>query len=112
MDNEPQGPDEKLDLTLGRLLRLGVVVSGLVVLLHSDIDMPFAKVGAEPVYLSQMKALLARHPKATIIWAHAGLGRVINPVQAEASAAPAQRSPRGLLCGLGGRHSRSRFRRR
>jgi uncharacterized membrane protein len=29
---EPQGPDEQLDLTLGRLLRLGVVVSGLVVL--------------------------------------------------------------------------------
>src|SRR5262245_33860882 len=34
--------------------------SGLVVILHSDIDMPFAKADAEPVYLSQMKALLKR----------------------------------------------------
>jgi uncharacterized membrane protein len=32
MKDEPRGPDEQLDLTLGRLLRLGVVVSGLVVL--------------------------------------------------------------------------------
>jgi hypothetical protein len=35
--------------------------AGLVVILHSDIDMPFAKPDAEPVYLSQMKALLKRH---------------------------------------------------
>ena len=37
--------------------------AGLVVILHNDIDMPFAKVDAEPVYLTQMKALLKRHPK-------------------------------------------------
>ena len=30
--------------------------AGLVVILHSDIDMPFAKPDAEPVYLTQMKA--------------------------------------------------------
>jgi predicted TIM-barrel fold metal-dependent hydrolase len=54
--------------------------SGLLVLIHNDIDMPFAKAGAEPVYLNQMKALLRRHPKAKIIWAHAGLGRVVHPV--------------------------------
>jgi hypothetical protein len=65
--------------------------AGLVVLIHSDIDMPFAKVDAEPVYLSQMKALLKRHPDASIIWAHIGLGRVVRPVQA--SAAAAERSP-------------------
>jgi predicted TIM-barrel fold metal-dependent hydrolase len=65
--------------------------AGLVVILHSDIDMPFAKVDAEPVYLSQMKALLKRHPKTTIIWAHIGLGRVVHPVQT--SAAAAERSP-------------------
>jgi predicted TIM-barrel fold metal-dependent hydrolase len=53
--------------------------------------MPFAKVDAEPVYLSQMKALLKRHPKTTIIWAHIGLGRVVHPVQT--SAAAAERSP-------------------
>jgi hypothetical protein len=65
--------------------------AGLVVILHSDIDMPFAKPDAEPVYLTQMKALLRRHPKASIIWAHTGLGRVVHPVQV--SAAAAERTP-------------------
>jgi amidohydrolase family protein len=60
---------------------------GLVTLIHEDIDVPFAKDGAEPVYLAQMKALLAKHPKTTTIWAHAGLGRVIHPVQASADSA-------------------------
>jgi hypothetical protein len=65
---------------------------GLVVLIHNDIDVPFAKQGAEPVYLKQMKDLLRRHPETTTIWAHAGLGRVVHPVQAQASAAAAERS--------------------
>jgi hypothetical protein len=65
--------------------------AGLVVILHSDIDMPFAKTDAEPVYLTQMKALLKRHPTASIIWAHTGLGRVVHP--AEVSANAAERSP-------------------
>jgi hypothetical protein len=65
--------------------------SGLAVILHSDIDMPFAKTDAEPVYLTQMKALLKRHAKTSIIWAHTGLGRVVHPVQV--SAAAAERSP-------------------
>jgi hypothetical protein len=64
---------------------------GLVVILHNDIDMPFAKQDAEPVYLTQMKALLKRHPKTTIIWAHVGLGRIVHPVQVSAEAA--QRPP-------------------
>jgi len=34
-----------------------------------------------------MKALLKRHPKATIIWAHTGLGRVVHPTQVSAEAA-------------------------
>jgi hypothetical protein len=54
---------------------------GLVVLIHNDMDVPFAKAGAEPAYLSQMKEVLARHPKTTIIWAHTGMGRVVRPVQ-------------------------------
>jgi predicted TIM-barrel fold metal-dependent hydrolase len=32
-----------------------------------------------------MKDVLRRHPKTTIIWAHLGLGRVVHPVQAQAS---------------------------
>ena len=65
--------------------------AGLVVILHNDIDMPFAKQDAEPVYLTQMKALLKRHPKTTIIWAHVGLGRIVHPVRVSAEAA--ERNP-------------------
>jgi hypothetical protein len=70
--------------------------AGLVVLLHNDIDMPFARAGAEPVYLTQTKDLFRRHPNATIIWAHTGLGRVIRPTQSSASAGTAERSPSHL----------------
>jgi hypothetical protein len=58
---------------------------GLPVLIHNDIDMPFAKPGAEPLYLNQMKDLMKRHPQTNIIWAHMGLGRIVHPVQQEAS---------------------------
>ncbi len=60
---------------------------GLVLLIHNDIDVPFAKPDAEPAYLTQMKALLKRHPRTTVIWAHIGLGRVVRPVQASPGAA-------------------------
>jgi hypothetical protein len=78
---------------LDRILAFAAEV-GLVVILHNDIDMPFAKTDAEPVYLSQMKALLQRHPKTTIIWAHTGLGRIVHPVQVSAHAA--ERPPRHM----------------
>lgn len=67
--------------------------SGLVAILHSDIDMPFSKDGREPVFLTQMRDLLRRHPEAVIIWAHTGLGRVVHPSRASASVAAAERSP-------------------
>jgi hypothetical protein len=67
---------------------------GLVALIHNDVDMPFAKSGKPPVYLEDMKALLRRHPRTTIIWAHTGLGRVVAPAEAFASAPTATRSPR------------------
>jgi len=70
--------------------------SGLLILIHSDIDMPFAKEGAEPVYLNQMKSLLRRHANATVIWAHTGLGRVVHPVQSSPSAGAAERAPNHL----------------
>ena len=81
------------DPALDKILEFAGEV-GLVVILHNDIDMPFAKAGAEPVYLTQMKALLKRHPKTTIIWAHVGLGRVVHPVQGKATPDVAERSPR------------------
>jgi hypothetical protein len=65
--------------------------TGLVTIIHNDIDMPLAKPDTDPVYLAQMKALLRRHPKAAIIWAHVGLGRIVHPVVASAEAA--QRVP-------------------
>jgi len=74
---------------------------GLLVIIHNDMDVPFAKPSspatylndmddvrsgnASPVYLDQMRALLARHPKTTIIWAHMGMGRVVRPVQGQAA---------------------------
>ena len=67
--------------------------AGLAVILHSDIDMPFAKAGAEPVFLTQMKDLLRRHPQTTISWAHLGLGRVVHPVQGQATTEAAERAP-------------------
>jgi predicted TIM-barrel fold metal-dependent hydrolase len=83
------------DPALDRILDLAAE-AGLVVLLHNDIDMPFARVGADPVYLSQMKDLLRRHANATIIWAHTGLGRVVHPAQPSASASATERSPNHL----------------
>jgi len=80
------------DPALDRILDFAGEV-GLAVILHSDIDMPFAKAGAEPVFLKQMKDLLRRHPQTTIIWAHIGLGRVVHPVQGQATAETAQRNP-------------------
>jgi len=80
------------DPALDRILDFAGEV-GLVVILHSDIDMPFAKAGAEPVFLKQMKDLLRRHPRTTIIWAHLGLGRVVHPVQTQATAGTTERNP-------------------
>lgn len=54
--------------------------SGLVAIMHNDIHMPFAKPEAKRFYFNQAKALLARHPDATIIWAHTGLGRIVRPL--------------------------------
>lgn len=62
--------------------------AGLLVIIHCDIDTPFDDPEKEPIYLSQMKALLRRHPNVTIIWAHTGLGRVVRPVGNQASTIP------------------------
>ena len=60
--------------------------AGLVVLIHNDMDVPFASPGSSPAYLAQMTGLLKRHPKTTIIWAHTGLGRIVRPVTNHAAA--------------------------
>ena len=73
-----------LNPALDRLLDFAGTV-GLVALIHNDMDVPFAKEGSQPAYLSQMKSLLKRHPNTTIIWAHTGMGRVVRPVKNHAA---------------------------
>ncbi len=73
-----------LNPALDRILDFAGEV-GLVVLIHNDMDVPFAKEGSKPAYLDQMKALLKRHPKTTIIWAHTGMGRVVRPIKNHAA---------------------------
>jgi hypothetical protein len=68
------------DPALDRLLDFAAEV-GLVALIHNDVDRPFPRKGEAPVFLHQFKELLERHPKNSIIWAHVGLGRIIQPVQ-------------------------------
>jgi hypothetical protein len=72
------------DPALDRLLDFAGEV-GLVVLIHCDMDVPFAKEGSEPAYLDQMKDVLKKHPKTTIIWAHTGMGRVVRPIRNHAA---------------------------
>src|SRR6476660_8135225 len=73
-----------LDPALDRLLDFAGE-AGLVVILHNDIDMPFPKPGQEPYQVVQLRDLIKRHPRTTIIWAHAGLGRVVRPVKDQLS---------------------------
>jgi hypothetical protein len=54
--------------------------AGLIVIIHNDADVPFPKPDQEPYQLIQLRDLFLRHPQTTIIWAHAGLGRVVRPV--------------------------------
>lgn len=59
--------------------------TGLVIIFHNDADRPFAKKGAEPMFLASAKALFKRHPGATTIWAHTGMGRVVHPMNNHAA---------------------------
>jgi hypothetical protein len=59
--------------------------SGLLVILHNDMDTPFPKPGKPPAYLDQMKDLIKRHAKTNIIWAHTGMGRIVRPVEHHAA---------------------------
>jgi hypothetical protein len=68
------------DRALDRILDFAAE-AGLVVVVHNDIDVPFAKPNSPPAYLDQMKELVLRHPNTTLIWAHTGVGRVIRPIQ-------------------------------
>ncbi|HEY2293278.1 MAG TPA: amidohydrolase family protein [Thermoanaerobaculia bacterium] len=70
------------DPALHRILDFAGEV-GLVVILHNDVDMPFPKSGQEPYLITQLRELLVKHPSTTVIWAHCGLGRVVQPVEGQ-----------------------------
>jgi Amidohydrolase len=72
------------DPALDRILDFAGEV-GLIVLIHNDMDVPFAKEGSQPAYLDEMKALFKRHPNTTIIWAHTGMGRIVRPIKNHAA---------------------------
>ena len=67
------------DQALHRILDFAGEV-GLVVIFHNDIDVPYPRPNQEPYMIRQLKELFIAHPNTTIIWAHAGLGRIVRPV--------------------------------
>jgi predicted TIM-barrel fold metal-dependent hydrolase len=77
------GPASLLDPALDRLLNFAEA-AGLAVIVHNDVDRPFADPEKPPLYLEPMKAVLRRHPGTTIVWAHTGVGRVVRPIQGHA----------------------------
>jgi hypothetical protein len=82
------------DPALDRILDFAAE-TGLVVLIHNDIDKPFPKAQTAD-YLSEIRALFERHPKASIIWAHLGYGRIIHPAEDHAAAIAAMLDDPGL----------------
>src|SRR5262249_32088264 len=74
-----------LNPALDRLLDFAGEV-GLIALMHNDIDAPFPKPGQEPNKAVHLRDLCLSHPKSTIIWAHAGLGRIVRPIAHQANA--------------------------
>jgi hypothetical protein len=68
------------DAALDRILDF-TAETGLVAILHNDIDMPFPKPGQEPYIVPQFRELMLRHPQSVVIWAHAGVGRIVHPLK-------------------------------
>jgi predicted TIM-barrel fold metal-dependent hydrolase len=83
-DKVRPGPASLLDPAIDSVLAFAGRV-GLLVLVHNDMDVPFASDTARPAYLDDMQALIKRHPNTTIIWAHTGMGRVVRPVKNHAA---------------------------
>lgn len=83
-DKVRPGPASLLDPALDSILAFAGQ-AGLLVIIHEDIDVPFASDTSRPAYLDEMKDVLRRHPQTTIIWAHTGVGRVVRPVKRHAA---------------------------
>ena len=52
---------------------------GLVAIIHSDIDR--VRPGEKPAHYQDLLELVAKHPEASVIWAHTGLGRFVAPTE-------------------------------
>ena len=52
---------------------------GLLALVHNDVDVILPHADARPTHFDAFVELVRRHPDTTILWAHAGLGRFIEP---------------------------------
>ena len=63
---------------LGRVLEFAGEV-GLLVLIHNDVDVILPNAGARPTHLDAFLDLVRAHPGTTMLWAHAGLGRFVEP---------------------------------
>lgn len=63
---------------LGRILDFAAEV-GLVVSLHNDVDVILPRAGERPTYFDDFVALVRAHPGAPLLWAHAGIGRFVEP---------------------------------
>ena len=66
------------NLALDRILAT-VAEIGLVAILHCDISL--VRPGARPAHYDDLLEVLARHPQASVIWAHTGLGRFVPPTE-------------------------------
>jgi len=75
------GPASLTDSALDSIFAF-VEESGLVVIFHNDINKVFPKSYTKN-YLADTKEIFRRHPKATLIWAHCGLGRVVQPLKGQ-----------------------------
>lgn len=73
------GPASLTDPAVDRIFDF-CAESGLLVLIHCDVGTPFPRPTTPNVYLEQLKALFKRHPGASVVWAHVGLGRVVQPL--------------------------------
>ncbi|WP_419857857.1 amidohydrolase family protein [Candidatus Palauibacter irciniicola] len=63
---------------LDRILATAAEI-GLVVIFHNDVD--HVRPSETPQHAAEVLDLFARHPGATIIWAHTGLGRFVAPAE-------------------------------
>jgi predicted TIM-barrel fold metal-dependent hydrolase len=67
------------DPALDRILEFAAE-AGLVVILHNDVAMPFPSPDKAAQYVTQLTDVFRRHPRAQIIWAHVGVGRIVQPL--------------------------------